>query len=104
MKKLIPLAFIVMVLSFILVANAENDGCLSYDFANKVMLEGNRDVKKQELAERRAYYLYRSTVLRTGNIETERAVFDTPFGKFSMLYTPDIQVLLTKQKNCCPVK
>lgn len=103
MKKIISVIMIISMLT-VMQSHAADDSRLSYDTAKEIMLQNSRTVLKQKLSERKAFYQYSGAVQRTRGMETERANFDTPMGKFSFLYTPDIQVLLTKQAVLLPLQ
>ncbi|NLP13718.1 MAG: TolC family protein [Clostridium sp.] len=105
MKKIISVLLIAVTLTFVLQSYAMDENrFLSYDKGNEIMLKNNRTVRKQNLAERKAFYQYNSSVQRTKGIDTQMATYDTPFGKFTIAYTPDMQVLLTKQTELLPVQ
>jgi len=103
LKKVLSAIIIIFMLAF-MQAYAANDSRLSYDTAKEVMLKNSRAVAKQKLSERKAFYQYNGVVQRTRGIETEMTVIDTPMGKYYYVYSPNIQVLLTKQAELLPLQ
>lgn len=103
MKKFISAIIIISMLT-IMQSYAANDSRLSYDTANETMLKSSRAVLKQKLSERKAFFQYNATVQRTRGIDTDMTTIDTPIGKFTYVYPPNIQVLLTKQTELLPLQ
>ncbi|HOQ37424.1 MAG TPA: TolC family protein [Acetivibrio sp.] len=104
MKKIVSMLVAAVTLTFVLQSYATKESSLSYDSGKEIMLKSSRTISKQKLAERKAFYQYGTTVQRTKGINTQYTSFDTPFGKYTIVYTPDIQVLLTKQTELLPLQ
>lgn len=104
MKKVIFIPIVAVMLTFVLHSYATDESRLSYDSGNEIMLKNSRTIRKQNLAERKAFYQYNSSVQRTKGVNTQWIDYETPFGKITIVYTPDIQVLLSKQTELLPAQ
>lgn len=104
MKKVIFIIIVAVMLTFVLHSYATDESRLSYDSGNEIMLKNSRTIIKQNLAVRKAFYQYNSSVQRTKGINTQWIDYETPFGKITIVYSPDIQVLFSKQTELLPAQ